>query len=1830
MCEWVWRPVLAEVPHGTRLALRYACTLGWCLRAVLCILLFGAPHRALAGTFTPSQTTFSPTGVGQSSPAVTVTLVLQASGMTDAPKALTGGAAGQDFSIADAGTCTGSLSAGQSCTLQAVFSPKYPGVRRGAIVLAAGPQVLAETMISGVGQGGLPVLMPGRIDRRAGLPKQWLYHGDGVAATSATVYLPTGLAVDGAGDLYLSDTGTNNRVRRVDASSGMISTVAGSGVSGSGGDGGPATTAQMNTPSGLALDGAGNLYLADSGNSTVRRVDAVTGLITTVAGMPGVSGYAGDGGLAMSAKLNSPQGLAFTPSGDLVIADTGNNVIRVLTLSDGKIQTVAGKGSAGYSGDGGAATAAQLSAPWGVAVRSDGAIAIADLNNNCVRLVSPAGVMTTVAGNGTLGFTGDSGDATQAELNGPAAVAFDPAGDLIIADSGNNRIRGVYGPFPGTIVTIAGTSSTGAPDADGDGGPASQASLYGPYALVFDAQGNIWISDMFHNVVREISGSQLLVTYPTIKVGKKSAAVAETLYNGGNEALMLSAPVLDQAALDAGSTTCGQAAISPGQFCVMGLVFAPTQVGNSVTGTVQWVSNAPNVTPVDQLQGQVLSVEPTTVAITANPNPGLAGRPVVLTATVTSADTGRTGTVDFAEGQQVWCSGMAVGADGKAACTIQSLSLGSHTFVADYSGDNDNAASDSQPFVLVVKQQPTLVLSASSNPAVVTNNVTFTLTAAATVGKPTGTVVLYDGTTALATLTLDASGHATWSTESFGVGIHPLMAQYAGDSSDVAGTSNVLNEKVDQATTATVLQSSNTSPTVGSSVVLTANVVSTNGPAPTGSVQFDDGTVVLGTAPLSSDGRATLTVSTLTPGAHGLTVAYNGDTNDQGSNSAAMNVIVQQIGTVTNLAADTSPLSAGATLHLTATVLMGPGNMAYGQLAGNVTFKNGGTLLGTAAISSTGQAKLAVSTLAVGTHSLLASFSGDTNYAASDSNALKEIVQQTTTSVGLSTTASPTLIGKMASFTARVTSATGVPTGSVTFKDGNAVLGTVAPNAGGVASLSTTQLSAGDHAITAIYSGDVDYLGATSAAVQQTVNLAQTTLTLSGPARAVDEGTSAQFTAVLQSPGITPTGTVTLLDGAAVIDTQTVSGMGTFSFTTAGLSVGTHALTAKYGGDGNNAGVTSAPITVVIRQGATLTTLVSSANPLTEGGALTLVAMVTSPSPAISGRVSLYDGNTLLDSVAVGANGKVTFSPQTLSLGVHQLTATYGGDGNHIASTSVAVPELVVQNASASLSSSVSPSITGINVLFTAQIMGSPVPTGSVLFEANGVALATVPLNGLGTAAFSTAGLSVGSHAITATYSGDGNFDAVTAQLTQTVLNATTQTALAVSANPASYGQPLTFSTVVGSNGGMATGSVRFTEGGNVLGTAQLDAAGKAVWTTTTLSPGIHSVVAAYVGDGRANASNSTALSVVVKQTTGLAVTSDANPTQTLNAVLLTSTVRNPGAAPATGSVIFNDGAVELGTALVDGSGHATLTVPQMSAGTHTIIATYEGDGANFASVSPALSQEVRLRPTTTAVSGTATDTANPQQMTLIAVVHGEGSVAPSGMVTFTSGNLTLGATAIDENGVASITVIFETKTMPVVASFAGDASYTASHSAQTPITAGDPAQFTLAVSAPNITLVSHNRATVTLTLRSVKGFTDTINLGCLGLPYAATCSFDKSQVKLLADGTATAQVIVDTGNPLGAGTSTSAAVRTGGDGRGVLLCLMPAGLLLGGLARSRRRLGRFLVLLVGLVLAGGAVGCGGLKMSGTPAGDYTFKVIGTGQGSGTSEAQTVVLVVTQ
>jgi RPA family protein len=318
------------------------------------------------------------------------------------------------------------------------------------------------------------------------------YYGDGGPATSAELDYPSGAAVSSTGEVYIADT-LNYRIRVV-STSGIITTFAGNGNSGYSGDGGPATSAELYYPSGVAVSSTGEVYITDTDNHRVRVV-FTNGTITTFAG-DGAPGYSGDGGPATSAELNSPTGVAVYSTGEVYIADTLSYCIRVV-FTNGTITTFAGDGTPGYSGDGGLATSAELNYPSGVAISSTGEVYIADSSNNRVRVVSTSGIITTFAGDGTPGYSGDGGPATSAELNSPTGVAISSTGEVYIADSSNYLIRVVS--TSGIITTFAGD---GTPGYSGDGGPATSAELNYPSGVALSSTGEVYITDNDNSAIR--------------------------------------------------------------------------------------------------------------------------------------------------------------------------------------------------------------------------------------------------------------------------------------------------------------------------------------------------------------------------------------------------------------------------------------------------------------------------------------------------------------------------------------------------------------------------------------------------------------------------------------------------------------------------------------------------------------------------------------------------------------------------------------------------------------------------------------------------------------------------------------------------------------------------------------------------------------------------------------------------------------------------------------------------------------------------------------------------------------------------------------------------------------------------------------------------------------------------------------------------------------------------------------------------------------------------------------------------------------------------------
>ena len=419
------------------------------------------------------------------------------------------------------------------------------------------------------------------------------YSGDGGAATAAKISSPFGVAVDSAGNFYIADY-SNNRIREVSAATGIITTVAGDGAEGYSGDGGPATNAELYNPVGVAVDGAGNLYIADSYNYRIREVNVATGIITTVAGggsgCPGQTDLEGDGCSAISAYINEPHAVAVDSAGDLYIADLLDSRIREVSASTGIITTVAGIAGTGYSGDGGQATSAALHYPSDVALDSAGNLYIADAANNRIRMVNAStGIITTVAGSGPTGvgvggLSGDGGLATSAELFYPTGVALDSAGDLYIADSTNQRIRAVSA-LTGIITTVAGTGTgNGTGGYSGDGGPATSAKLADPTAVALDSTGGLYIADTVNNRIRKVGLGP--VNFGGVNVGANST---QTLYFSFNAADSgISASVLTKGATgldftDAGTGTCttngSDYTYTAGDICTMDVNFTPRFAG---------------------------------------------------------------------------------------------------------------------------------------------------------------------------------------------------------------------------------------------------------------------------------------------------------------------------------------------------------------------------------------------------------------------------------------------------------------------------------------------------------------------------------------------------------------------------------------------------------------------------------------------------------------------------------------------------------------------------------------------------------------------------------------------------------------------------------------------------------------------------------------------------------------------------------------------------------------------------------------------------------------------------------------------------------------------------------------------------------------------------------------------------------------------------------------------------------------------------------------------------------------------------------------------------
>jgi autotransporter-associated beta strand protein len=567
---------------------------------------------------------------------------------------------------------------------------------------------------------------------------------------------------------------------------------------------------------------------------------------------------------------------------------------------------------------------------------------------------------------------------------------------------------------------------------------------------------------------------------------------------------------------------------------------------------------------------------------------------------------------------------------------------------------------------------------------------------------------------------------------------------------------------------------------------------------------------------------------------------------------------------------------------VTFTAAVTPSAQISSAPTGLVTFRDGNIVLDTVPLDANGRATTRTSALLLGSHTITARYVGDGNFTASVSDPLTQVVNRAASVTVLTAVPNPAIFGQPVVLTATVAAvppATDTPTGSVVFKDGSTILGTVNLNAlTGQATLTTSQLSIGSHALTVDYSGDPNFTASSSAPATEIINKIPTVTALSSSANRALLGQSITITATVSvvppSQG-TPTGTVTFSDGSSPLATVALGSNGRATFSTAGLSLGSHTITAVYSGDALFSGSTSAPFTQAV-QTTTTTVVTSSVNPSVTGQAVTFTASVSTVqgSGMPTGTFTFKDGATTLGTSVLDANDRATFTISALVLGPHSITAVYEGDSNFVSSTSPALIQTVSMPSTATLlASSVNPSITTVPVSFTATVTvvvpGVGASTGTVVFKDGATTLGTATLNSNGQATLTTDQLVVGTHTITATYGGDANVSASTsAALTQTVLQIATQTALSSSPNPAVSGQPVTLTatvTVVPPGKGTPTGTVNFIrEDTGTLGTATLDASGQATFTTAALPVGTQGIVAAYVGDANFRASVSGSLQQTV------------------------------------------------------------------------------------------------------------------------------------------------------------------------------------------------------------------------------------------------------------------------------------------------------------------------------------------------------------------------------
>lgn len=915
--------------------------------------------------------------------------------------------------------------------------------------------------------------------------------------------------------------------------------------------------------------------------------------------------------------------------------------------------------------------------------------------------------------------------------------------------SGGVNAAGTVTFFAGTTVIGTATLANGAASLTVNSLPVGVNAIGATYSG--DAGNVTSVASATQSVAAAPTTTTLTTSQASIRQG--SALVLTAVVGSGTQV-----PAEGTVTFYSGATAIGSAPLSNG---LAAITVSSLAAGTSVL-TASYAGSGQSAASVSGAVSQavVATAQATTTSLASSASNVRVGELFTLTATVTGNAPG--GTVTFLSGLNVLGTA-TVNASGVAQLTTMLRASGNTPITATFSGDAANATSvaasitvratnGSAPAAPPTPPATTTTLTSSAASALRNDPITFFARVDRSVAGavPGGTVSFFNGTTLLGSAAL-SSGQATLTLTNLPVGAASVRAVYSGDGTSATSTSGVVSENISLAPSSVTLAQSAASVAQGSPLTLTARVA--GNAAPAGTVTFYRGATVIGTVTVA-DGLAALTVASLPVGTSVLTARYSGDTNNALSTSATSNVVVTAVPASTNLRLAGSPnhADAGEPITLTATVRNGS------NPSGTVSFFNGSTLLGSAAVAG-GEAVLAVTSLPVGSASIVAVYSGDAANAASTSTAESETIVAADTTTSLAVSSPTSAYGSAVLLTATVTG-TGQPGGTVDFFHGTTLLGS-ASLSNGQASLSVASLPVGTDPLRAVYAGDASNTASTSAIVLETVSVAPSSLALASAATVAPNGAI-----TVQVNGAGPTGDVVFMEGQVVIGTAAITN-GFATLNGSGLPPGTHTLTAMYGGDGRNAGsATSFGVNIVAA--ASATTLSAATPYVAQNAPLVLTAHVAGSDP--TGTVTFYSGSTALGT-AIVTNGLAAITIDTLDNGTASLTAVYSGDANNTASMSAAVTENVfTAPVNIALTSSGASVAQGNALTLTARVTGDNV-SGTVAFVSGRMTLGAATLvNGVATLNISALNLGAGTRDIVAVYLGDGGNAATMSQpLVQTV-----------------------------------------------------------------------------------------------------------------------------------------------------------------------------------------------------------------------------------------------------------------------------------------------------------------------------------------------------------------------------------------------------------------------------------------------------------------------------